>query len=120
MAYFTMAIDSLLNVFRKPATRLYPAVVRNNFSAARGHVSIDINTCIFCGICQKKCPTLAIKVERKEKSWEIERLQCIVCASCSEACPKKCLTIENTYTTPVAINDKGSTKQTSVQMPKEG
>lgn len=115
MAYFTMAIDSLKNVFKKPATRLYPGEVRETFAATRGHVSIDINTCIFCGICQKKCPTLAIKVERKEKTWELERLQCIVCASCAEACPKKCLTIENTYTGPVGIAEKDSTRQIFVQ-----
>ncbi|MCE5275715.1 MAG: 4Fe-4S dicluster domain-containing protein [Deltaproteobacteria bacterium] len=111
MAYFTMAKDTLANLFRKPATRMYPSVVREIFPATRGHIAMDITTCIFCGICQKKCPTGAIKVDRANKTWEIERLACIACASCSDACPKQSLSMENTYTGPVTILEKPKTRE---------
>lgn len=66
----------------------------------RGQIEIDINTCIFCGICSKKCPTGAITVERSEKKWEIERFACIQCGACTESCPKKCLFMAQHYPSP--------------------
>jgi ech hydrogenase subunit F len=110
MAFFTMAKTSLANLFKKPATLMYPTRPRNFYDATRGHIMID--TCIFCGICQKKCPTGAIAVGRKEKTWSIERLRCIACASCCEACPKNCLTMMNTYSPPAAVQEKETTVQT--------
>jgi len=52
----------LRSVLSRPATRLYPFVKRPFFKNTRGHISIDIEKCIFCGICQKKCPSDAILV----------------------------------------------------------
>lgn len=88
------------NLLNKPATLMYPVKKREFFPLTRGHVKIDIDKCVFCGICAKKCPTNAITVDRNSKTWTIERLRCIVCNSCVENCPKKCLTMENQYTSP--------------------
>lgn len=88
------------SLFKKPATLMYPVVPRKWQERTRGHIAIDINSCIYCGICQKKCPTNAITVSRGDRSWTIERMQCIQCSCCVEVCPKKCLTNENSYTTP--------------------
>jgi ech hydrogenase subunit F len=94
------------SVLSRPATRLYPFEKRPFFKNTRGSVSIEIDKCIFCGICEKKCPTDAIKVTKATKDWEINRLRCIACNACVEACPKKCLAMENMYS--AAVVTKGA------------
>lgn len=89
------------SLFRKPATVKYPFGPKVLSASARGSIVIDISKCIFCGICQKKCPTAAIIVNREEKSWKIDRLRCITCNYCAESCPKKCLKMDNQYTEPM-------------------
>lgn len=88
------------SLFKKPATLMYPVVPREWQERTRGHIENEINDCIFCGICQRKCPTNALVVDKAKRSWTIERMACIQCSCCVEVCPKKCLTNENTYTTP--------------------
>jgi formate hydrogenlyase subunit 6/NADH:ubiquinone oxidoreductase subunit I len=87
----------LRNLFSKPATRLYPFVKRTPYKNTRGSVGIDINSCIYCGICQKKCPTDAIVVAKADRLWQIDRMRCIACSACVDACPKKCLTMDGAY-----------------------
>jgi len=79
-------------------------VVRPFFKNTRGKVDIEIIKCIFCGICQKKCPTSAINVFKVEKKWEIDRLRCISCGLCVESCPKKCLSLNNQY--PASMTER--------------
>lgn len=90
----------LKSLFKKPATLMYPVIPREWTANTRGHVEIDIDTCIACGICQKKCPTNAITVDRKARTWTIERMQCIQCGHCVRECPKSCLTMDPLYTEP--------------------
>ncbi|MDR0569896.1 MAG: 4Fe-4S binding protein [Clostridiales Family XIII bacterium] len=91
------------SLFRRPATLMYPVVKRDWQERTRGHIEIDVESCIFCGICAKKCPTDALAVSRDEKSWTIQRMQCIQCSCCVEVCPKKCLMNEPDYTIPDVI-----------------
>jgi len=91
----------LKNLFQKAPTRMYPIEKREPFAATRGHVDNDIDQCIYCGICQKKCPAGAIAVDRAEKSWVIDPLRCVACNYCVEVCPKKCLSMEKNYITPM-------------------
>jgi len=88
------------NLFSKPATRKYPFARREPFEKARGSIDIDINNCIFCGICEKKCPADAIKVSKDGKSWEIDPYKCIICNVCTESCPKKCILSNPDYKSP--------------------
>jgi len=111
MAFFTMAGSSLANLFKKPATLLYPVEKRAFFQTTRGHVEIAIETCIYCGLCAKKCPTSAIQVQREAKTWEIDRLKCIACGNCCEACPKQCLSMDNAYSQPVTAMEKAHTRE---------
>ena len=106
MVIMRFAKTVMKNLFAKPATRLYPYAVRNPYERTRGNVGIDINSCIYCGICSKKCPTNAIKVNRGEKSWEIEKFSCIQCRACVDACPKKCLVMNKEYTKPAGRKSK--------------
>lgn len=91
---------ALKNVFSKPATRNYPFEKRTPYDKQKGHIAINIDSCIFCGMCGRKCPVGAIMVNRAERSWSIDRFRCIMCAACSESCPKKCLTVACEYTSP--------------------
>ncbi len=100
MATFKIGKVVLKSLFKKPATLMYPAVPRQWQERTRGQISIDEESCIVCGICARKCPTNAITVDRKKRTWEIQRMQCIQCGCCVEVCPKTCLTMENQYTEP--------------------
>lgn len=91
------------NVFSKPATRNYPFVKRASYDNQKGHIVIDIDSCIYCGMCSQKCPVNAINVTRAEKSWAIDRFRCIMCGECAQSCPKKCLLIGSEYTQPANI-----------------
>jgi formate hydrogenlyase subunit 6/NADH:ubiquinone oxidoreductase subunit I len=88
------------SLFKKPATLMYPVIPREYKERTRGHILVEMEDCILCGICSKKCPTDAIQVDRESKSWSIYRMQCIQCSCCVEVCPKKCLANGNAYTTP--------------------
>lgn len=91
---------ALKNVFSKPATRNYPKVKRNPCKSQRGNIQINIDNCIFCGMCMRKCPVGAIKVDRVKREWSIDKFKCVVCSSCAENCPKKCLDVKPEYTAP--------------------
>jgi formate hydrogenlyase subunit 6/NADH:ubiquinone oxidoreductase subunit I len=103
MAVFKMAKVLLNRLFQKPATLMYPVVPREWTARTRGHIDIDVDQCIKCGICARKCPTNAITVDRDASTWEIQRMQCIQCGCCAEVCPKKCLTMAPEYTTPNVV-----------------
>jgi len=97
MRFFTISGMILRSLFSKPATRMYPVVRHDYVQGSRGRIDIAIDACIFCGLCQRKCPTAAIIVDREAKSWEINRLRCVSCNCCCEVCPKKCLTPASGY-----------------------
>lgn len=91
----------LSNMFSKPATRQYPFEKREPFAKSRGHLVANLEDCIYCNLCAKKCPSDCIKVDRQEKTWELEPYACIVCGICAEVCPKKCLSLEGEHRSPV-------------------
>ncbi len=92
--------SAIKNLFSKPATLQYPFVPREYPDKSRGHIEINIDDCIMCGLCMRKCMSGAITVDRKTKTWSIERMGCVQCQSCVNACPKKCLSMEKGYTAP--------------------
>lgn len=111
--------DMIGNIFKnlgsKPATRMYPFEKREAFKDTRGQLGgIDIDMCIFCGICARKCPSDAIVVNKAEKSWEVDRYKCVICGVCSEVCPKKCLFMNESYTNASYAKEKSK----HVQQPK--
>lgn len=104
MGIFTMARIVLGWTFRKPATAMYPAQPAKRTAISRGRVAFDGSTCISCRICMRKCPSDAICLDPKEKTWQIDRLRCIVCSSCVDTCPTHSLSMENAYTAPLSAH----------------
>lgn len=95
---FDMINSVVKNLFSKPATRAYPFEKREPFQNARGQISgIEMDKCIFCGICSRKCPADAIVVNKAEKSWEIDPFKCVICGVCVEVCPKKCILMDGSH-----------------------
>ncbi len=92
------------SVFKKSATVLYPAEQKEQPAGMRGHVLNHIDRCIFCGICQRRCPTGAIEVSREDKTWSISQFECVQCNHCVEVCPQKCL--EMSAARPQAVTEK--------------
>lgn len=73
-------------------------------TSGSGELECDTETCIYCGICAKKCPEDALTVTRAKKnketgemegenSWAVDHEACIKCGICVEACPKDSLTL---------------------------
>lgn len=120
MSVFSMTKTLMKNLFHGPYTVLYPLKEKERYERTRGKIEIDIDSCIFCSMCQKRCPTGAINVNKAGSSWSIERFSCIQCGCCNEVCPKKCLRMENKYTTPAhkKVRDE-FIKCTNTQSPSE-
>jgi len=97
MSFFKIGCLVLKSLFQKPATRRYPFEVRPDIKGARGQIANDTPKCTYCTICQIKCPTRAITVNKAGKSWEIDPLKCITCNYCVEVCPQKSLSMETPY-----------------------
>ena len=109
-----MLNNVLENLFSKYSTRMYPAEVRTPFKDFRGELYNDIDDCIFCGMCARKCPSQCIAVDKKEATWVCDAFACVYCGICVEACPVQCLHQKETYR-PVSrervmMNLKGEVK----------
>ena len=102
MAFFQMKKMILSWTLRRPITTGYPFEPRKIIPGSRGRLDVQISSCIFCGICAKRCPTGALDVDKPNRKWHIDRLRCISCGACVEACPKKCLQLTGNHGIPVA------------------
>lgn len=100
MSILSMTKTLLKSLLHGPYTVLYPLRKKDLFPNTRGRIEIDIAACIFCGICEKRCPTGALAVNKEARSWTIERMKCIQCNYCTEVCPKKCLRMDGQYAAP--------------------
>ena len=98
MGSFHLTKMSFRNLFKKPATKLYPIVKPVYTPMTKGRVGCDIETCILCGICEKKCPALAISVEKDAETWTLDGFACVQCYTCVRACPKDSLSMLADYT----------------------
>ena len=106
MAYFSMTLLALKWAVRRPATTQYPFAPIVATSGSRGSLTFLKETCVFCTVCAKKCPTGALVVNRALKKWAIDRLRCICCGYCVEACPKKSLTLSAAHMQPAITRDR--------------
>lgn len=94
MGGFKLGKMTLRSLFEKPETVRYPFEEPEHPAALRGKVAFCNDDCIYCGICEKRCPTGAIKVDKKEGTWSIDHFKCIQCDTCARECPKGCISME--------------------------
>ncbi|UCD07382.1 MAG: 4Fe-4S binding protein [Candidatus Aenigmatarchaeota archaeon] len=77
--------EALKNVFKRPFTQKYPKVKPIIPEGLRGRVEHDKNKCIYCGMCDKYCPSGAIEVE-VGRAWRYDMGRCLFCSQCEEVC----------------------------------
>jgi formate hydrogenlyase subunit 6/NADH:ubiquinone oxidoreductase subunit I len=111
---------SLRNLFKKPATKMYPVVAPTYTKMSKGHVSCEITDCIFCSLCEKRCPTHAITVSKPDETWTIDNFSCIQCLSCIRNCPKTCLTMDPEYTKAAVKKSLVTVKKPETELVLEG
>jgi len=70
---------------------------------------LDLDSCVKCGICEKKCPIDAIKMTddgNGSKIPDINKQICIGCGVCASNCPKESLTMTQRTDLHVPPEDK--------------
>jgi len=91
-----MIIETIKNLFSKPATIKYPFEPSPTPPDYRGLIVYKEELCIFCTKCELVCPPGAIRFTYKEdgsKKYHYNPYLCIYCGECVRACPKPgCLT----------------------------
>ena len=107
MSFFSITKTLFGSMLSKPSTIKLKELNSHFTPHTRGHVENDINACIFCGLCARRCPTHAIAVGKQERVWAIERFNCVQCNCCVEVCPANCLRManESTEVSPVMLTD---------------
>ena len=96
---------TLKSVVTKPETTCYPFEKKEAPAGLKGHVVNDVENCILCGICSKRCPAGAMEVNRAKKTWEIDGFRCIQCYVCVRECPKNCLSMDTACTAPATSKE---------------
>jgi ech hydrogenase subunit F len=96
----SMMRTALKNLVSKPATRKYPAEPVVLPEGERGRVVYDMSKCIFCGLCEKRCPTNAIMMDKPNKRQSVSRAKCIACGVCVESCPTDAIQMRPEYSPP--------------------
>jgi ferredoxin-type protein NapH len=61
--------------------------IRNTGNLPALHLTSNIEKCVNCKICTKKCP-MSLEVNDMVQAREMENSECILCGSCVDNCPK--------------------------------
>ena len=96
---------TLSNLFKRPATVMYPLVKEVPVPRARGVIALDTSACTVCMLCARECPDWCIYIEgHKEQQqpaepggrvrsrsvldrFDIDFALCMYCGICVEVCP---------------------------------
>jgi formate hydrogenlyase subunit 6/NADH:ubiquinone oxidoreductase subunit I len=108
MPYFQMSRLALKWALTKPPTTRYPFAARQVIDGSRGQLVFTATTCVYCSVCAKKCPAGALKVDRAQKTFVLDRLRCISCGYCVELCPKDSLALSTGHGLPATTLESES------------
>lgn len=97
MGAFKLGKMTFGSLFKKPETIMYPIESKPQPAGLKGHIAIEVETCILCSMCERSCATDCIKVDKAARTWSIDRLSCVQCGYCITVCPKKCLSMDPNY-----------------------
>ena len=97
MGAFKLGKMTFGSLFKKPETVMYPFQAKPQPEGLKGHIVIDVEQCILCGMCDRNCTTNCITVSKQDRYWEINPFNCIQCGYCITVCPKKCLHMDPNY-----------------------
>jgi NAD-dependent dihydropyrimidine dehydrogenase PreA subunit len=64
-----------------------------DFWASNFYAAVDMDTCVGCGICVKRCQVEAISVSAKKQPAAVDRDRCIGCGLCVPTCPEHAVTL---------------------------
>jgi len=81
------------NVFKKPATHMYPFEKPDISEGFRGRPYFVWERCVECGICEYVCPTFAIKLKwtnGRHVPW-YDMSRCCFCHECIYNCPSNAI-----------------------------
>ena len=97
MGAFKLGKMTFGSLFKKPETVMYPIEKKPQPAGLKGHIVIDVDRCILCGMCDRSCSTDCITVDKQNRFWEIQPYQCVQCGYCITVCPKDCLSMDPDY-----------------------
>ncbi|HEY3419803.1 MAG TPA: 4Fe-4S dicluster domain-containing protein [Methanomassiliicoccales archaeon] len=101
----SMLKSTLKNLFSRPVTVLYPTEKADIPDTNRGRVVWEMKKCIWCRLCEKNCPTMAITTDKALKTQTIVRARCIACNTCVEVCPTNTISMEPKYSEAVYLRE---------------
>lgn len=114
MGSFKLGGMTFGSLFKKPETTLYPFETKPQPQGLKGHVVLQPEACILCGICQKSCPCSAIAVDKKTRTWTVNSYRCVQCGMCIRSCPKTCLSMDPNFPKAAA-----GIAETTVEVPEQ-
>ena len=94
---------------KKTDTITYPYEEAHLKDKFRGMLKFNHDRCVGCRLCERVCPSDAIKIVKAGEKQFVARLsldKCIFCGQCTDSCAKDAL--ENTMDFELARADKDS------------
>lgn len=109
MTLGTMIKQVLGSVFKKPATKNYPAEKPEAPERFRGKINFDPAKCTGCKLCVKDCPSNAIeitKIAEKEFELSIDLAKCVYCGQCADSCARHAIGLTKEFELAQLDNSK--------------